>query len=61
LYYKDDELAEFRHEAFLEECGLSHMMTWAMVMSGQKIPNRDEMTYDLYTNYEWYAFDDSYY
>jgi hypothetical protein len=27
LYYKDDELAEFRHEAFLEECGLSHMMT----------------------------------
>ncbi|CAJ1966138.1 unnamed protein product [Cylindrotheca closterium] len=27
LYYKEDELANFRHEAFLEDCGLSHMMT----------------------------------
>ena len=27
LYYKEDELADFRHEAFLEDCGLSHMMT----------------------------------
>ncbi|CAJ1936730.1 unnamed protein product [Cylindrotheca closterium] len=26
LYYKEDELADFRHEAFLEDCGLADMM-----------------------------------
>ncbi|KAL3926402.1 MAG: hypothetical protein SGBAC_013490 [Bacillariaceae sp.] len=26
LYYKEDEIADFRHEAFLEDCGLADML-----------------------------------